>query len=136
MKTKLKTLAIALGITNFVTAQNIASITDLDRENFTARIITEAKSNSLNIYLEKYQDIPIQFNFKDEKGQTLYKRSVNRKYVRDRFKLNMDLLPDGNYTLIVSDKYSSAKKTYKKETEIIIATPIVAKAEYSLVALD
>jgi hypothetical protein len=138
MITNIKYIVIALSIavSNFVMAQNMSSITDLDRENFTARVITASNSNTLSIYLEKFEDIRIYFDLIDSKGHLLYKRTVDKDNIRDRFKLNMDQLPDGNYTLIVSDKYSSAKKSFKKETEVIIATPIIAKTEYSLVALD
>ncbi len=138
MKTTLKSFAIALvmGNANSILAQSGISVTDLEKENYMARIITVDHSNNLNIFLEKYSDEKVFIEFVDVKGYSLYKMTVPKKHIRERFKINMDALPDGDYTLVVRDRHSKAQKTFRKETEIMIAKPIVGKIEHTLVALD
>jgi hypothetical protein len=138
MKKKLKTIAIVfgLGLAQIVTAQNVSSIIDLEQENFSSRIITKTNSNTLYIFLERYGHKPVLFNFIDEKGHVLFRKSLSKNIIRDRFKLNLDQLADGNYTVVVYDKYMKAKKTFRKETEIIIAKPIIGLIEQSIVAID
>jgi hypothetical protein len=133
---KIYLIALFVSIYGCLNAQLISSVTDLDRDNFTAKIITEAQSNTLNICIEKYDDTRILVNLTNEKGRIMFKRSVKKELVFDQFNINMTRMRKGNYTLIVADKYSSAKKTFKKQAEIVITEPIATKAEISLVALD
>ena len=133
---KLVVVAIILAITTPITAQKVTSYTELDRDNFYVRMSTYTNSEKLKVYVENYGERSVLFLLLDEKGMPIYKRKLSKDKLKDNFILNMEQVPDGNYIVEVSDKLSIAKKAFKKETEMVIAKPIIVKPAESLVALE
>lgn len=128
--------AIILAFATNIKAQTVTSFTELDRDNFYVRMSTYTNSEKLKVFVENYGERPVIFVLLDDKGVPVYKRKLSKDKLKDNFILNLEQVADGNYTVEVTDKLSSAKKAFKKETQIVIAKPIFAKPLESLVALD
>lgn len=131
MNTTVKTIALALGISlaNSVNAQE-PGVTLINNEGYIAKMISVPNTNTMKVYVGNIQSKNLSFTIKDNSGNVLFTKYINKKEPQASLKVDLSELPDGIYNVEMSDKVSKTVKSFRKGNEYLV------KPSGTLVALN
>ena len=124
MRTTMKTfvMAFGVGLTMQANAQE-ANITVIDNPGYLAKMTTTSNSNVLKVYVGNILNQKLNVRLVDANGNALFKKYVSKSEPQASIKLDLDYLPDGIYSVEMSDSNSKIVKSFKKGTEVIVTRP-------------
>ncbi|AQG78479.1 hypothetical protein [Spirosoma montaniterrae] len=136
MKTLIKTLAFALSLSIVTTAATFADGNPGGQTKTAAAYQTgiySNKSGKLNIALDKDQSGTVLVLLKNTKGEVLYSYRVGKSKQQFRTRLDLNELPDGTYTVEISNGVDTTQQVVTLATkqpvtpERLIQTEAVAR---------
>lgn len=112
MKTLFATLAlIAASLTVSQAAAPATDPKEAARTTYSINVFPAKAENMLNVLLEKSASKRLTVFLKNDKGQTVYEETVGKKVRSFARRLNLAALPEGRYTLTVSDGETQLRKS-------------------------
>ncbi|KQS31193.1 DUF3244 domain-containing protein [Dyadobacter sp. Leaf189] len=103
MKNLLKTIAFAVAFTVVFVSNTFADDKETKKATFGTGIFA-SKSGKIHINLDKYTDHNAVILVTDQKGTVIYREVVGKNVSKFRKALNVEDLPNGEYTIDVCGK--------------------------------
>ena len=123
MNTTIKTVAIALGLSFAAQAQQSTSISEVEKEGYYAKMTIQPNESKMRILVANLEGQNLWLKLKDEANHAVFTRAIGKKQTQAHVVLNMEELPAGIYTVELSNKTSSASKSFRKGAELIVTRP-------------
>lgn len=118
MKTLVKTLicAAALSVSTISFAGEKKSTADKSSATFNASVYV-AKDASIRVAVAKTAPSNVEIVLKNGKNEIVYSNNIDKNALKSSYKLNVDQLEDGEYTLEIT----SSSKTISKQVQLTSA---------------
>lgn len=119
---KLLALAAALLATPFAHATTPGTVEPKDpasveaANSFTVNARLVANRNEVRFHIQKNIPAPVRMEMKNAEGEVLFTSTLNKQSTGKAYALKVADLPDGQYTIEVSNRYKKDVKTFALKT--------------------
>jgi hypothetical protein len=124
MNATIKTVAIALGLSFAAQAQQAPSVSEVEKDGYYAKMTILPNESKMRVLVANLENQNLWLQLKDAGKNVIFSRAIGKNVPQAHVILNMEELPVGIYTVELSNKTTSASKSFRKGEELVVTRPV------------